>query len=557
MASLLILKGPNQGMRIPLNQDKIVMGRHSDCDVVINVPAVSREHARIIRTNGKYFVEDLKSRNGTLVNGQAIETEKLHPLFDNDQIKICDFICSFHELERKPLPAELARETQENQETEGSSTVEASISTSSSLVVEQQSAERLRAILDIMGKLVGTLQLDELLPKIVDRLFELFRQADRGFIILKEEPSGRLIPRVIKTRRPQDEANARFSKSIVKMCLERGEGFLCDDAASDSRFSLSQSIADFRIRSVMCAPLIGQDGKAYGVIQLDTQDRSKKFHPDDLSLLVGVGNQAAIAVDYAKRHEEQLARDRIRRDLELAQQMQLSFLPRVLPNVPGYECFAHYEAALEVGGDYYNIEPLADQRIAVTVADVAGKGVPAALLMAKLSSDARFCLHTAVSPSMAVSKLNDLLVPQTSQNDRFVTFASMVLDPRQHQVTLVSAGHQSPLLYRSSRDSLEEAMPTEVIGLPLGVCESAQYEAWQVQLEPGDFLLCFTDGVTDAKDKQGRQFQTSGIYEALRLRPSGPREAGERLIKAVKLHSAGCPQYDDITVVCFGRASNF
>jgi pSer/pThr/pTyr-binding forkhead associated (FHA) protein len=329
MASLLVIEGPNQNTRIPLERDRIVLGRDSACDVVINVPTVSSEHAHIIRKAGQYYIEDLKSRDGTQVNGTTIATQTPVPLTENDKIKICDFICSFHEPERKPLPKELlATEVLTDEEDD---TVEASVSHSSGLLLDSQSTERLQALREFSGKLSNTLEFDQLLAEIVDRLFKLFKQADRGFVILREEPSGRLVPRVIKTRQTEDASNARFSRSIVRHCWEKVEGLLSDDAATDSRFSLAQSIAAFRIRSVMCAPLLTADGKAFGVIQLDTQDRAKKFAEEDLALLLGVANQASIALQNAKLHEDQMAQVRPKHDLELAPQVQNSLLPRNPP----------------------------------------------------------------------------------------------------------------------------------------------------------------------------------------------------------------------------------
>src|SRR5581483_4434488 len=193
-------------------------------------------------------------------------------------------------------------------------------------------AEKLRGLLEISSKLSKTLELDDLLPKIVDSLFQVFRQADRAFIVMAEE-SGKLIPRVIKTRRPGDESTARFSRSIVRRCLEGAQATLIDDASQDDRFQMAQSVVDFRIRSVMIVPMCGADGKAFGVIQLDTQDRSKKFSKDDLELLCGVANQAGIALDNAKLHASEVAREKMKRDMELARQVQLSFLPQKLPEV--------------------------------------------------------------------------------------------------------------------------------------------------------------------------------------------------------------------------------
>ena len=180
--------------------------------------------------------------------------------------------------------------------------------------------------------------------------------------------------------------------------MQTGQAVLSEDAANDRNIPLSQSVVDFRIRSVMCAPLLIADGQGFGVIQLDTQDRNAKFTEDDLKLLVGVTNQASIAMENAKLHQDLVDQERAKRDLELAHQVQFSFLPKYLPALPGYEFFAHYEPALAVGGDYYDFIPLAGQRLAIMVGDVAGKGVPAALLMAKLSGDARYCLLTETRP---------------------------------------------------------------------------------------------------------------------------------------------------------------
>jgi len=484
MAALVVLKGGNQGQRLPLDKDRIVLGRNADCGIVLNLPAVSREHACILRVEGGFFIEDLGSRNGTYVNNQQISGRSA--LKTNDKIKICDFLATFEEA--PPLPKTLAGDaTIEEEDDDGmeeSSTVEAQVSHTSGLILEAQSAEKLKALLEISAKLARTLELDQLLPKIVDRLMEVFRQADRVFLILKEETGGRLIPKIIKTRRAQDESNARFSRSIVKQCLETVQAFLSDDASADARFALSQSIADFRIRSVMCAPLWTQEGQAFGVIQLDTQDRSKKFTEDDLRLLMGVASQASVALENAKMHEDMVHRERMKRDMELAKQVQLSFLPKSLPTVEGYEFFAFYEPALAVGGDYYGFIPIPPSSLVVTVGDVAGKGVPAALLMAKLSSDARFCTLTEPQPAIAISKLNDLLVETAGSMDRFVTLCAIILDQSKHSAVIVNAGHPTPLIYRHATGKLEGATNNDVVGLPLGISEGYPYESAPVTLEP-------------------------------------------------------------------------
>lgn len=556
MASLLILKGTNtQGQRLELTSDKITLGRNPDCTVVITGHAVSREHAHILRVQGKYYIEDRDSRNGTFVNNQQISART--PLKDNDRIKICDFLCTFHEGPGpRPLPPDLRPEEPEEEEPNAASTVEATVGRlSHNQLLETQPAEKLKALLEISTGLSKTLQIDQLLPKIADNLFQLFRQADRCFLILQEEGGGKLIPKVIKTRRANADADARFSKSIVRQCMESGQSLLSEDASTDQRFGSSQSIADFRIRSVMCSPLQSADGKAFGVIQLDSQDRSKKFTGEDLKLLVGVANQAAVALENAKLHENLVARERIERGLELAREVQRGFLPRQLPEVPGYQFFAHYESAQQVGGDYYDFIPLGNGRLAIMQGDVAGKGVPAALLMAKLSAECRFCLLTQPNLAAAVSRLNDLLLQAGGLTDRFITLAAVLLDPATHLVSVINAGHMTPMIYRAATDTTEDSMTNDQAGLPLGVIEGFDYTSNQIQLDPGDSLLVFTDGVTDAMNVNGDQFQIKGIQQAILGSPAPPPILGDRLVKAVKQHSAGRSQHDDITLICFGRTN--
>ena len=559
MASLQVVKGTSPGATVPLEKgEKWVMGRNADCHIVVNLPSVSREHAIIRLVEGKFFIEDLKSRNGTTVNNQEIKgrTELAH----NDRIKICDSIFAFFNAPKPPLPKNLFGATSDEEDDEGeesSSTVEATFTASSKqILLETQPSEKLAFLVEMTAELTQTFDLDKLLPKIGESLFQVFRQADRAFIILADEDNPtKLIPKVIKTRRATDESTARFSRRIVQQCMAKAQGLLSEDASSDKRFDMSQSIADCRIRSVMCAPLTRGAAKAFGVIQLDTQDRHKKFTEDDLKLLMAVAGQAAIALENARLHDNLIARVGLERDLKLAHQVQMSFLPKKPPLLPGYDFFAHYESAQEVGGDYYDFIPLPGPRLGIAVGDVAGKGVPAALLMAKVSSDARFCMLTEKGPAEAVYRLNELM-QEASLLDRFVTLAVGLLDPAAHQVTFINAGHLPPMIYRAATKKIEEATSRDASGFPLGVADGIAYEAVTLDLLPGDSVALFTDGVTEARDKQEGEFQLERACQALLDGPATPTAMGQRLIAAVKQHALGRKQYDDITVVCFGRTGD-
>jgi phosphoserine phosphatase RsbU/P len=559
MASLQVVKGTSPGATLPLEKgDKWVMGRNADCHIVVNLPSVSREHAIIRLLEGKFFIEDLKSRNGTTVNNQEVKgrTELAH----NDRIKICDSIFAFFNAPKPPLPKNLLGATLDEEDDEGeesSSTVEATFTASSKqILLETQPSEKLAFLVEMTAELTQTFDLDQLLPKIGESLFQVFRQADRAFIILADgENPTKLIPKVIKTRRATDESTARFSRRIVQQCIAKAQGLLSEDASSDKRFDMSQSIADCRIRSVMCAPLTRGAAKAFGVIQLDTQDRHKKFTEDDLKLLMAVAGQAGIALENARLHDNLIARVGLERDLKLAHQVQMSFLPKKPPVLAGYDFFAHYESAQEVGGDYYDFIPLPGPRIGIAVGDVAGKGVPAALLMAKVSSDARFCMLTEKGPADAVYRLNELM-QEASLLDRFVTLAVGLLDPALHQVTFINAGHLPPMIYRAATKKIEEATSRDASGFPLGVADGIPYEAVTLDLLPGDSVALFTDGVTEARDKQEGEFQLDRACQALLDGPATPTAMGQRLIAAVKQHALGRKQYDDITVVCFGRTGD-
>jgi serine phosphatase RsbU (regulator of sigma subunit)/pSer/pThr/pTyr-binding forkhead associated (FHA) protein len=544
MAALQILKGPNEGQVIPLDGDRYVMGRNPDCGIVIPVTSVSREHAQIIKKSGKYFIEDKQSRNGTFVNNQAIN--HLTALKNNDRIRICDFIACFLE-----SPSSAPGEDDDSED--GPSTVEATINQASGTLLEGHPAEKLRLLIEITNSLSRTLELGPLLPKIADSLFSLFLKADRCFLITAGE-GDKLQPRLVKTRREGEEGNAKYSRSIVRRAIETAAAFLSDDASRDDRIQLSQSVVDFRIRSVMCAPLCKADGKAFGVIQLDSQDRTKKFTKDDLTLLCAVANQAAISLENARMLDETVAQEKVKRDLALAKEVQKNFLPKAPPKVAGYEFHGFYEAAREVGGDYYGYIPLTDGKVVVAVGDVAGKGVPASLIMAKLASDIRFCMLSEPDPARAMTKLNDLMYDFVSGMDRFVTLAVSVLEPATHTVTMLSGGHHAPLLWRPSAGEPAFAMPKNVGGPPLGMIEGLPFETCQVRLEPGDSLVMFTDGVDESMNVKGERFELEGVHRVIRASGTArAKELVERLVAAVKAHARDREPHDDLTAVALSR----
>ncbi len=258
-----------------------------------------------------------------------------------------------------------------------------------------------------------------------------------------------------------------------------------------------------------------------------------------------------VELEEYSRHLE-FARERLKLDLELAREVQRGFLPQCMSDVPGYEFFSYYESAHEIGGDYYDFIPLPRHRVAILLGDVAGKGVVAALLMAKLSADARFCILTEPDLATAITKLNSVII-QSGIADRFVTLVAAVLDAESHTVTLVNAGHPSPLIWRRATRTAAEAISNDTTGLPLGVADDFEYTSCQLSLDPGDSILTFTDGVTEATDVHGLQLHTKGVYAAVRGEVYSARTLGEQVVKVVKQFATGRSPHDDIALVGFGR----
>ena len=278
MASLVLLKTPDgsaTGERIQLDHQPVLIGRSPErCKVVLPLNAVSREHAQIEFTQGQYVITDLESRNKTFVNNKQLAPRTPTALKDGDGIKICDFLFCFRDeatakVSKIPLPNDLSGGTPppDGEEESNSTTIEASfqrVAVNNQQFLDVQPTDKLRALLKISAALSKSLDVEKVLRQIADELFEVFRQADRCFIIQVNDTNGQFVPVVAKSRRAA-AGDDRFSRTIVKKCLEKLESYLSEDASSDSNIGLAQSIAEFRIRSVMCVPLASPDGRALGV----------------------------------------------------------------------------------------------------------------------------------------------------------------------------------------------------------------------------------------------------------------------------------------------------
>ncbi|GAF98892.1 unnamed protein product, partial [marine sediment metagenome] len=269
---------------------------------------------------------------------------------------------------------------------------------------------RLRTLLEIFQSIGTALDEDELLERILDQLFDVFPESGRGFIILRDPDTGMLTPRAVKKAKPDvtdSEERLPISGTIIEYVLERKQAVLSADAMSDDRFPTSQSILDFEMRSVMCAPLMYED-EVLGFILLDTQRIASNYDEEGLTLLAGIANQAALSIANARLHSQLLKRERLEQDLRNARRIQNSFLPTEPPHVGDYEFVDWYGTALEVGGDFYDFIELPGGEVVVVVGDVSGKGITAALMMAQMASNVRFFAGARPQPAELLAKLNQV-----------------------------------------------------------------------------------------------------------------------------------------------------
>lgn len=575
MAFLTIVEGGTPGRILQLHEGRTVLGRHPQCQIILENAAVSRYHAQILDSHGTFYIEDLRSRNRTLLNGEPVNGR--HELHDADEIQVCDVRLRFHlqpapDLPKTPpasvrIPAADGPATGRRRvtaftgtapeidqpfgpENAGSSIISRVGADSSQLRLNVRPEAKLRAVLEIARRLGGALDLEDVLQTTLDQLFQIFPQADDGFVVLVEPASRKLSVKALKSRRPEGDAEVRVSQTIIQQALDSGEAILSADAAEDARFDSSHSVSNLRIRSMMCVPLIGKSGEALGVIQLDSKGLSRQFLDDDLEMLASVASQISLALENARLHEELLKQRDMQRDLEFATQVQLGFLPSQRPQITGYELYDYYEAALRVGGDCFDYVPLADGRLAITIGDVAGKGVPAALLMARLYSASRYQLLLTSSPAAALAGLN-AEITAGGLGHRFVTYLAAVLDPQTHRATIANAGHLPPLL--RTADGKVKSIGKKDSGMPLGIVPDQSFKESEVQFRPGDLLLMCTDGITEAMNPDHEIYGRAGLEKYLARATGDLEQVVEGIIEDVERFSHSETQRDDVCLVALRR----
>jgi sigma-B regulation protein RsbU (phosphoserine phosphatase) len=320
---------------------------------------------------------------------------------------------------------------------------------------------------------------------------------------------------------------------------------LTSDAQSDARFNMRQSVMLLGLRSVLCVPIKIKD-KVLGVVYADNRFEVGIFTQADLNLLTAITAIAAIAIENARLYQMAVEKGRLQQELQMAREMQISFLPDEIPTVNGWDFAARWLPAREVAGDYYDFISFDNGQMGLVIADVTDKGAAAALFMVFTNSIVRASVLSNMPPVESLTNANRLISAR-SPNAMFVSLVYCLLDPHSGKVTYVNAGHNPPLYYNKSTRTLRKLMPT---GMVLGIDPDAPLLQREIALKPGDFILFYTDGLPDAINAHEEAFGMQRLETILHANPSASaEELLDDISAALYAHTGGITPFDDISML--------
>ncbi len=402
----------------------------------------------------------------------------------------------------------------------------------------------LATLYEITRTLNSSLDLDEVLENVMDQVIQV-TGAERGFLMLCNDADGALEFKVARGMDHSDIEAPEFqvSTTIVREVARTRVPLLTDNAQYDARFG-GRSIIVLGLRSILCVPITAR-GRLSGLVYVDNRLQSGLFDEEHLALLAAFADQAGIAIENARLYQVAVEKGRMERELQLAYEIQRGLLPRSLPTIPGYEIAADWRSAREVAGDFYDCLRFDDDTLGVVVADVSDKGAPAALFMAMAHSLIRGTALSAREPEETLRQVNRVLLSE-AESAMFVTVYYSILR-RGGAVEGVNAGHNRPLLVRA-RQGTAELLPRG--GRPLGWFADLPLSTVRYQLEPGDVLVFYTDGLIEAMDRSGDYYGEARLIETvLGAAHLPPQDIVQAISTSLLDFLVGAPMFDDTTLV--------
>ena len=534
MARSLQMAGPridvhdSLGQRtVALDKPVFTIGRRSTCDLHLMDTDVSREHAEILESGGVYLVRDRGSRYGTFVNGTQV-TE--HAINHGDRIRL-----------GRAGSAELLFLV-------GDDPVESSGGSSIILGFRQ-----VASLLESLRALGGARVLDDVLALVIDAAIEV-TGAERGFVMLANA-AGKLEFKLARGQGKIPLSGTRFdtSRKIPEDVFASGQPKMVADLRDADLAQAHEGTLALGIRHVMCVPLrivryveradIKSDVRAIGVLYLDSREKGTLASHTTRTALETLAAEAAVAIENARLYRETLEKARIEQELRIASQIQHGLLPPPRKTADYFEAFGTSIPCREIGGDFFDYLDLPEGTFGFALGDVAGKGAPAALLTAVLQGIFTGQSSAVQNPAEVMARVNRGLLTRAIEA-RFATAFFAVLHP-DGKLEFCNAGHNPPMLF--SGGALKRL---EAGGVVLGLFPNALYDQDAVQLKPGDTLVVFSDGVSEALDMEGEEFGDDRLSEAITPKlNASPQEVLDTVLATVRTFAGGAAQNDDMTAL--------
>jgi len=559
----LIIRYPDRAPdTFPLGRLRITIGRSARNDLCIPDPFASRVHVEIKREGDVYILQDLGSANGTLYNGELL-TDPV-TLTPGGRVQIGETVIVFEDKAlRSSHSTMITEDSSLSQQPEATIFFSKGDRTTSGLLEAIEDARTKPStqkqlgvpapqsdLLALIGKVGVTLLGSDSLQKTLEQVAALVYDAvpaERCLIMMKGE-NGNLETSVARLRDlEKDVGEIRVSRNIIEEVVHQGKAVLTSDVQHDPRFGTGTVILQ-GINSVLAVPL-GVGDKIFGLIYADSPIADAKFTEDHLKVLTTLSSVAAIRVENARLLEERMERQRLENELQLAVEIQQRFQPSCPPQIEGFDLQGISFPCYEVGGDYYDFIRLDDGQYLIALGDVSGKGTAAALLMSSLHAAVHAQAETNNSLVKKVNSVNNYLADNTPAN-RFVTLFIAELDPRDGTLYFVNAGHNPPVIVHAG-GTVEQLGSG---GLPLGIMSGFGYQLGKTQLQPGDVLVLYSDGVSEANNPSGDEFGIERLCEVIQKHLDKPaNRMRDRIEDALSKFADNTPAGDDITFVIVKR----
>jgi sigma-B regulation protein RsbU (phosphoserine phosphatase) len=514
-------------------EETITLGRASDCTIPIRDRFLSRHHAEILFASGEWLVRDCGSVNGTLLNGVKLAAPT--PLKPGDRIGLGDSEVIFH---ANQAPSQLIA-------------VESS-SHATNLAIPMREAvsdqERTNVLASLALQLIEDHPAGELFDFILDRVHEIMKPSRTALALLGAD--GKTFDNVLMRRRQEnDSADLVISKTLLGDVIEQHNVIAFIDTGIDERLAKAESIIMQQIRSAVCAPLMVGDA-VLGVLYLDflAGPGAITIKQEDVRLIAQIARFAAAKLETSRLREEAIAKAKLDEELRTAYVIQSRLLPVTLPSVDGYVLAGTNKPCKTVSGDYYDVIVRRDGKIYFVIADVSGKGITAALVMSGLATAFSIFTRTEPTPADLVREINQTLAPKTAPT-RFATLVAALLDPATGVVDFTNAGHVPPLVVTSK--GVTQLTSTDMV---VGLFMNATYRTQSITLAPGDSLVLFTDGITEAENDREEQLGLNPVALKLStLHGTSAPDLLDTIETCVRDFAGGVAAGDDVTMLAVTR----